>query len=348
MTRASSVRRRPRASASAAPSANGRLDLGAILEPIQQDLERVTDRLMVCLQNPVARLVAYLITAGGKRLRPALVLLAGRSGDHEAASPQLINLAAAVELIHTATLIHDDIIDQAMLRRRQPTFHARFGTERAVLMGDYLYATAFAVLAEVRDPYVTTRMAEVCQELSRGEFFEVDTRYNLALTEAQYLQIIRDKTASLIAGCCHLGAYVAKADPQAVQRLTEFGWQYGMAFQVMDDCLDLIGKEAVVGKNLRADLDKGALSLPVIYLAGSLSNAERSRLFAPLVARKGVDRRFVQRVASAARRSGAVDRAIATARGYVDGALKAVGHDEVVGCASTYEQLARHELARAD
>ena len=184
-------------------------DLKEILEPLQDDLEQVTDRLMAALEHPVARMAAYLITAGGKRLRPALVLLAGRSGAYRRHRQALIQLAAAVELVHTATLIHDDIIDDADTRRTQPTFHTRFGTERAVLMGDYLYAAAFSILARLHQPSVTAYMAESCQQLSRGEILEVEHRYHVGLTEADYLEIVRDKTASLIAACCHVGASLA-------------------------------------------------------------------------------------------------------------------------------------------
>ena len=226
------------------------MDLKRILRPIEADLQHVKDRLLKYLQDPVARNAVYLITAGGKQLRPALVLLAGHSGAYDKRREALLDLAVAAELIHTATLIHDDIIDNASLRRRQPTFHQRFGTERAVLMGDYLYAVAFSVLAGLREPAITTAMAGVCQRLSVGEFLEVDSRFDVGLTDTQYLAIIRDKTASLIAACCRLGASVAGATPETVDRLERFGLHFGMAFQIMDDCLDLIGEEQLVGKTL--------------------------------------------------------------------------------------------------
>ena len=229
------------------PTARSTPGLKTILEPIQADLNRVKERQVESLHTPVAKKAVYLIAAGGKQLRPALVLLAGRSGDSARTREALIDLAVAAELIHTATLIHDDIIDQASVRRRQPTFHQRFGTERAVLMGDYLYSVAFARLARLRDPLVMEEMARVCEQLSVGEFQEVDSRFNADLTEAQYLEIIRDKTASLIAVCCRLGAHVAGAVPAVVERLGVFGLNFGLAFQIMDDCLDLMGDEEIVG-----------------------------------------------------------------------------------------------------
>ena len=153
------------------------------LAPVQAELQAVTDRMLEQLDEPVARKVVYLVTAGGKRLRPALVLLTGLSGGTDNRDA-LIDAATAVELIHTATLIHDDIIDQSPKRRSQPSFHQRWGTERAVLMGDYLYATAFTLLARLSEPRVMRALADVCQQLSRGELREVEARYQQDLTEA--------------------------------------------------------------------------------------------------------------------------------------------------------------------
>jgi len=320
--------------------------LKQILRPVDRDLAHVTERVLASLQHPVARQAVYLITAGGKRLRPALVLLAGRSGRYKARQQALIELATAVELIHTATLIHDDIIDGSALRRRQPTFHHRFGTERAVLMGDYLYSLAFSILAKLHEAYVTTFMADICQQMSCGEFLEVESRFDVDATEAQYLQVVRDKTASLIAACCHLGASVAGAKPDTVERLSQFGWNFGMAFQIMDDCLDLMGQEQTVGKTLRSDLDKGSLSLPVIYLAGALPIGRREALFAPLRRHQSPDRLALARIARAARRVGAITQALHTAGRFVRRATDVVAERDGVVLADTYQRLARYAIAR--
>ena len=309
------------------------------LAPIQQDLDAVTDRLLSQLADPLARRVAYLITAGGKRLRPALVLLAGRCGrspNREA----LIDTATAVELIHTATLIHDDIIDQSQLRRRQPSFHHRWGTERAVLTGDYLYATAFTLLTRLRTPVVMRVMAEVCQQLSRGELLEVEARYRL-LTEAEYLEVIRQKTASLIGGCCQCGAYLGGSSPEAIGRLAEFGVHYGLAFQIIDDCLDLMGDPRQLGKSIHTDLDKGAVSLPVIYLAQTLSARRRRELFA-----RAKDSAFLAQIAAQARSSGAIARAQDQAREFIRRARGAIAQVPLNGLGSAYQQLADYAVAR--
>ena len=324
------------------------------LEPVSADLQAVTDRMLSQLTDPVARMVMYLITAGGKRLRPALVLLAGCSGN----APNrlaLVDTATAVELIHTATLIHDDIIDESLLRRSQPTFHQRWGTERAVLMGDYLYATAFTLLANLKIPYVMEVMADVCRQLCRGELREVEARYRLDLSEEDYFGIIRDKTASLIGGCCQSGAYLGGCAPDTIKRLTDFGVNFGLAFQIIDDCLDLTGDQRRLGKSVLVDLDKGALSLPIIYLTHTLSRRERDRLFAPLrppargrrsAGQRATDPAFLRRVARAAQASGAIARAHARAEALIREVEEALARIPVDGLTSAYQELTRYALMR--
>lgn len=314
------------------------------LGPVREELQAVTDRLLSLLTDPVARRVVYLIIGGGKRLRPALVLLAGASG----CSPEraaLIDTATAVELIHTATLIHDDIIDQSRLRRLQPAFHERWGTERALLMGDYLHATAFSLLARLEEPYVMRALSEVCQQLCRGELREVEARYRLDLTEREYFDIIGDKTASLIGGCCRSGAYLGGATPETVERLAAFGVSFGLAFQIIDDCLDLTGDPRELGKAVLADLDKGALSLPMIYLAQVLPRRQREQLFAPL--REGAtDRAVLGRIAQAARSWGAIARARSRAAALIQTALDMLSGIPMNGLAGTYRQLAEYAMVR--
>ncbi|MBI3996163.1 MAG: polyprenyl synthetase family protein [Candidatus Omnitrophica bacterium] len=326
------------------PQSAQRAALDQALAPVKEDLEAVTERLLCQLSDPVARTVVYLITAGGKRLRPALVLLAGACGPlpNRAA---LIDTATAVELIHTATLIHDDIIDQSPLRRSQPTFHHRWGTERAVLMGDYLYATAFTLLARLGVPYVMEVMADVCQQLCRGELREVEARYRVDLTEAEYFDIIRDKTASLIGGCCRSGAYLSGCAPDAIEGLAAFGVSFGTAFQIIDDCLDLMGDQHEMGKSILADLDKGALSLPIIYLTQALSRRERDTLFAPL-RKHATDPVFLARVAAAARDAGTIAKAQARAQSLMDAAQASLARIPINGWHVAYEQLAAYAVSR--
>ena len=314
------------------------------MAPVAEGLEAVSGRILSELSDPVARTVVYLITAGGKRLRPAFVLLAGACGSTPNRDA-LLGTATAAELIHTATLIHDDIIDRSPLRRSQPAFHHRWGTERAVLMGDYLHATAFTLLARLASPAVMQAMADVCRELCRGELREVEARYRLDLTEAEYLDIIGDKTASLIGGCCRCGALLGGCSPETVERLAAFGRSFGVAFQIIDDCLDLSGDQAELGKSILTDLDKGALSLPIIYLARELSDRERRRLFAPLK-RGEAGRSFVARVAAAAHAHGAVARAQDRARLMLREAVDALSDAPLEGLQGAYRDLAEYAVLR--
>ena len=318
--------------------------LDRALQPIQRDLDDVGERLLTQLSDPIVRTVVYLVIAGGKRLRPALVLLAGASGK----SPNrraLLDTATAVELIHTATLIHDDIIDRAPLRRSQPSFHHRWGTERAVLMGDYLHATAFTLLARLGVPYVMETLADVCQQLCRGELREVEARYRLDLSEDEYLDIIRDKTASLIGGCCRSGAYLGGCRPDVIEHLTAFGAHFGLAFQIVDDCLDLTGDRDQLGKSILTDLDKGALSLPIIYLTQTLPSRQRNKLFAPL-RDDATDPAFLARVAEAAGASGSIAKAQAKARECIRLAEEALDRTPANGLSETYRQLANYAISR--
>ena len=319
-------------------------ELTDVLSPVSRDLTAVSKRLMSCLKEPVAKKVVYLVAAGGKRLRPALVLLCGAAGPLPNRQA-LIDTAAAVELIHTATLIHDDIIDEALVRRSQPSFHSRWGTERAVLMGDYLYASAFTLLAGLQTPYVMRVMSDVCRQLCRGELLEVEARFRVDLTEREYFEIIADKTASLIGGCCRAGAHLGGCSKESIARFEQFGVNFGIAFQIIDDCLDLVGDQTRLGKTILTDLDKGALSLPIIYLAKQLSPRARKALFAPLRTR-ATDPVYLRRLATEARNAGAIAKAQARAAALIDEARGAVSALQLNGLQSAYEQLARYAVLR--
>ncbi|MBI4597394.1 MAG: polyprenyl synthetase family protein [Candidatus Omnitrophica bacterium] len=320
------------------------VQLHQALAPVERDLQAVSSRLLSQLADPIARKVVYLVTAGGKRLRPALVLLTGAVGPSPD-RPALIDTATSVELIHTATLIHDDIIDQATMRRARPSFHQRWGTERALLMGDYLYSTAFTMLSRLEQPAVIQVLADVCQQLCRGELREVEARFRLDLTEAEYFAIIQEKTASLTGGCCRSGAILSGCSATQVEQLAAFGQNFGVAFQIIDDCLDLIGDQRQLGKSILADLDKGALSLPIIYLAQQLSAKARNALFAPL-RRHANDPAFLRRVAKAAKESGAVAKAQARAAGFIRRAEASVHGIEMNGLRIAYESLTDYAIYR--
>jgi geranylgeranyl pyrophosphate synthase len=206
---------------------------------------------------------ADTLAAGGKRLRPLLVFCCSPSGP--VPGEPLLRAAAAVELVHMATLVHDDLLDGATMRRGRITVAAALGGDAAVRVGDYLFARAFAELAGAGVPAAVGVLADAALDLSLGELKQGRAAHDLALAEADYLDRVRRKTASLFAAACRLGAMVGGAGEEAQHRLAAFGENVGMAFQIFDDILDVAGATAATGKRRGADLRDGTVTLPVIY-----------------------------------------------------------------------------------
>jgi octaprenyl-diphosphate synthase len=206
----------------------------------------------------------------GKQLRPALVFLAGmavRGAAHVNTLPAAhLQVAKVVELLHTATLVHDDVLDGALVRRRIPTVNAMDGVETAVLLGDYIYARAFHMAVQLPDPTCAQWLSETVRTICQGEITQILHRFDFDWTEPRYFAVIADKTASLYAAACRLGGHYAGASAARQRALEDYGTELGIAFQIVDDCLDLDGDERVVGKSLGTDLSKGKLTLPLLYL----------------------------------------------------------------------------------
>ena len=245
----------------------GHLDLRSVFADIAADLSDVEAYLARLLdEGPlVVRAVAsHLLQAGGKRLRPALVLFGAKFGTY--VYEDVRKLAAAAELIHMATLAHDDVIDRAELRRGQPTVHALWGEQTAVLAGDYLFAKAFSLLSEVPVGKVVGIMADVVYRMCSGEIAQnVQSRENALPDEDQYLDRIAQKTAVFIAECCRAGAAATGAAPDVEQALYDYGYAMGMGYQIIDDLLDLTAEPKALGKAIGADLRAHVITLPVIH-----------------------------------------------------------------------------------
>jgi len=206
---------------------------------------------------------AATLAAGGKRLRPLLVFACAGTGSPP--SEAVVRAAAAVELIHMATLVHDDLLDGATMRRGRETVASSHGPDAAVQVGDYLFAQAFAELAGADDPAAIEVLAMSALDLSRGELAQGRAAFDVTLSERAYLDRVRRKTASLFAAACRLGAMLGGGSAEARQRLSAFGEAVGMAFQIFDDILDVTGATAVTGKRRGADLRDGTVTLPLIY-----------------------------------------------------------------------------------
>ncbi|MDR3367994.1 polyprenyl synthetase family protein [Rhodoferax sp.] len=221
----------------------------------------------------VGQVSHYIISAGGKRLRPALLLLiCGALGFKGA---ERFNLAAVVEFIHTATLLHDDVVDESSLRRGNATANVTFGNPASVLVGDFLYSRAFQMMVDVRSMAIMAVMSDATNVISEGEVMQLMNMHNAALDEAGYLQVIRSKTAKLFEASARVGAILAGATPELEATCAHYGQALGTAFQVIDDVLDYTGDASVMGKNLGDDLREGKATLPLIAAMQRGNNEQR-------------------------------------------------------------------------
>lgn len=224
----------------------------------------------------VAQVSQYIIAAGGKRLRPALVLLMcgalGYRGAHR------LNLAAVVEFIHTATLLHDDVVDESTLRRGRSTANEVFGNPASVLVGDFLYSRAFQMMVEVGDMRIMQTLAEATNVIAEGEVLQLMNMHDATLSEEGYLRVIRSKTAKLFEASARLAALLAQSSPAVEQHCAEYGQALGTAFQVIDDVLDYDGEVSEMGKNLGDDLREGKVTLPLIIAMQRATEAERATI----------------------------------------------------------------------
>jgi octaprenyl-diphosphate synthase len=246
-------------------------------------LARVDAEIAAALKSDrpeIASLIAHVSRYSGKKLRPALVLLIGRALGK--ATPRHDRLGAIVEMIHLATLLPDDVIDGAAVRRKDATVNARWSNYEAVLLGDILFSRAINLLARLGDARCLDVLTRAVSTLCEGEILQNRHRQDPAVTEALYYDIIREKTAVLYGAGCELAATLAGAPPDAVRACATFGLELGLAFQIIDDCLDLFGDEAEVGKSLGTDLRGGKTTLPVILAFASIGDAARTKILARL------------------------------------------------------------------
>ena len=263
---------------SAASAALGVSPLARVAELMQTHLEEVESRIVqqaAAFDHEIEGYVTYSIGGRGKRLRPLLALLAG--GATGEITSGHVDLAVIVELIHVATLVHDDIMDEAERRRAQPTVNARWGNSLSVLLGDCLFAHAMDLAARFENADVSRAIAQAAREICSGEMIQTQRRFDLQLQVEDYLRIVEKKTGSLFGAAAELAALVSEADPNVIETFKKFGVQIGTAYQIYDDCLDIAGTESATGKTLGTDLRKGKFTLPVLIFLRSASEFERER-----------------------------------------------------------------------
>ncbi len=257
-----------------------RKDLGDVYQVIAGELDKVEESLRFFSSSPnqlVAEISSYLFQKKGKRIRPALVLLSSKLFDYR--GTEHILMAALVEFIHTASLIHDDIVDNAAVRRGRDSVPARWGPHISVLLGDYLYIKTLGLSLQSQHPQILCVLTEISAEMIEGELTEYALSGKFDLAERDYLDIIRKKTASLFGASCQIGGILGRATPEEEKWLIEYGQNVGMTFQIIDDLLDFCGDEKKMGKPILSDLTEGRITLPLIYTLhhDGLRNRQRLR-----------------------------------------------------------------------
>lgn len=260
------------------------------LELIKPHLRTVEERIAAQARSfdpAVEGYVEYVCAAGGKRLRPALALLAGGATGNITSSH--VDLAVIIELIHIATLVHDDIMDGAELRRDQPSANAKWGNAITVLLGDALFAHALRLSTNFSNSDICRRIADAAAEVCSGEIIQTQRRFDLKLSTADYYRIIEMKTAALFSAACELGAFLSESSPEVISALKTFGAKIGTAYQIYDDCLDIAGSEEEAGKTLGTDIRKGKFTLPILLLLQNAQDSEGSGLRDLLLREEAID-----------------------------------------------------------
>ena len=265
--------------------------------------------------EPVAEISRYLLAGGGKRLRPALLLLSARYSGHMGDSA--IRLGAVVELIHSATLIHDDVIDGADTRRGRPSANSRWGNHRSVLAGDWLYMQSFQMALTERNFRILDVLIELTQDMVEGELVQLSKLGCMDLTEDDALELAARKTACLFAGCARLGAVLGNLDDTGEQAMADYGHFAGLAFQLVDDVLDFTASPEQLGKPVLSDLKEGKVTLPLIY-ALETAGAEGERLVHTVLEEKGFDSVRPEQITALVHESGALDRTRAAAQDFAE------------------------------
>ena len=328
--------------------------LDSALAPLRDDL-RAVERILVegiaSVAPVIPQVAEYSLGGGGKRVRPALVLLGARLFGY--AGPRAIRIAACAEWLHSASLLHDDVVDGAGVRRGRSSANARFGAREAVLAGDFLYSRLCRMLVEDGNRDILGRFAETIGEMAEGEMLQLGSSFAADIDEDTYLQVIGRKTSSLLATSAEAGAILADAKPDERRAVREYGWQLGLAFQLVDDALDYSGTREELGKAPLTDLAEGKITLPLLLALRRAGPAERAALAARLAefateagAGRAPSPGSLAEVADGVRRHGGVAATLERAQAHVAGALARIEPFEDGPAKRSLADLARFVAAR--
>lgn len=318
----------------------------AALELIGNDLKRVEEQFRKDLESevPLIRKVGeYVLASGGKRIRPAMLLLAARLCNYT--GDQAIPLASVVEFIHTATLLHDDVVDSATLRRGQASANSLWGNEASVLIGDFLFSKSFSLMVAAGSLDVLRVMSRATTVIAEGEVMQLLYTGDVDLLEEQYIEVVKAKTAVLLSAACQCGAILGEVSPEQELALADFGMELGIAFQLMDDTLDYVASEEEFGKSIGHDLEEGKMTLPLIHALRSCTAAERAVIEA-VVAQDEVSVDDFNRVSALVRQYGGIEYTVEKARQAVSSCSRHLACFPESACKSALFELAEYVVTR--
>ena len=324
-------------------------ELSQILAPISlefKDLDGVIRERLASKVALIDQISAYIIQAGGKRVRPALLMLVAKTLSNGKVSPHTQEMAAVVEFIHTATLLHDDVVDESTLRRGRETANTAFGNAASVLVGDFLYSRAFQMMVKPNDLRVMQILSDATNTIAEGEVLQLLNMNDPEVDEASYLQVIRYKTAKLFEASTELGAILANATDVQREQAAAFGRHIGTAFQLMDDLLDYTANSSQMGKNAGDDLREGKPTLPLIYLLENGSNEERLLVRAAVEQNQDLPDDVFAQILNAVQSSGALDYTQAAAKREADLALDCIQDFPANEATSALQALCEYSLSR--
>lgn len=312
---------------------------------IENDLQRVNQQILTQLHSDVGlveNIGHYIIDAGGKRLRPILVLLTANCLDYT--QSRHIELATVIEFIHTATLLHDDVVDTSDLRRGRPTANARFGNAPSVLVGDFLYSRAFQMLVALGNMEIMSILSDTTNVISEGEVQQLANAKNPDISEDQYRQVIHKKTAALFEAACSTGAVLAGAKEEQRNGAWDYGHHLGLAFQLIDDALDYEGDADTLGKNVGDDLAEGKTTLPLIYAMSNSAPSERD-LIRQAIVEGGLQ--HLSDIIEIVKRSGGLEYTKQCAKAHADKAAQSLNKLPENAFSVAMRQLAEFSIGRS-
>ena len=300
------------------------MELSEIYQPIAESLVKTEERIQqIAISNIplVSQIAKHNLENPAKRIRSALVLFAARTGKPEEA--KATELACALELVHTAALIHDDVIDGASVRRGKDTVSEIWGSKISVILGDYLLWKALTLIEDLKAPEIFSMVSSTLGEMIEGEIRQLERRFDFGLDQESYLEIARKKTASLFSCCCETGALLGGSTPEDIRALRDYGENVGLAFQIKDDCLDFVGGQGKSGKKGLKDIEQGDITLPLIRCLSALSPGEREE-FVTAFESDGGDGRLSRRIGRMVVSRGGIEYALDVAQKHKTRAQEAI------------------------